>query len=294
MIVRFDGQDVRSSTDLPRIVAATPVGKEVAVVVMRSGKEENLKVTLGRLEDGERQAALGAGSAPGGAVKPPASAVQKALGMEFSGMSAALRKQYNIKDSVNGVVVTKIDPSSPAAEKRVQAGDVIVEINQQAVKDPERHRLAHGGSQEAGPQVGAVPCRQRAGRSALRGAAGRSRVAGARASPCYPAPNHEGGQAAFRRPGPFSFLVRASPSVGMVRDSLQSSTTPSPPCIALRIEQRGEIAEVDARVGGGRDGRLGVEGDAEARFAEHGEIVRAVADRHRLVRARGRWLRAIR
>ncbi len=136
VIVRFDGHDVRSSTDLPRIVAATPVGKEVAVTVMRSGKEENLKVVLGRLEDGERQASLGAGSSPGGDVKPPVSAVQKALGMEFAGMSAALRKQYNIKDSVNGVVVTKIDPSSPAAEKRVQAGDVIVEINQQAVKDP--------------------------------------------------------------------------------------------------------------------------------------------------------------
>ncbi len=59
VIVRFDGQDVRSSTDLPRIVAATPVGKEVNVTVMRGGKEENLKVTLGRLEDGERQASLG-------------------------------------------------------------------------------------------------------------------------------------------------------------------------------------------------------------------------------------------
>jgi serine protease Do len=135
VIVRFDGQDVRSSTDLPRIVAATPVGKEVNVTVMRGAKEENLKVTLGRLEDGERQASLG-GAAPGADVKPPANAVQKALGMELGGMTAALRKQYNIKDTVNGVVVTKIDANSPASEKRVQAGDVIVEINQQVVKEP--------------------------------------------------------------------------------------------------------------------------------------------------------------
>ena len=135
VILRFDGQDVRSSTDLPRIVAATPVGKEVNVTVMRGGKEESLKVTLGRLEDGERQASLASGGS-GGDVKPPASAVQKALGMEFAGMTPALRKQYNIKDSVNGVVVTKIEPNSPATEKRVQAGDVIVEINQQAVKEP--------------------------------------------------------------------------------------------------------------------------------------------------------------
>ncbi len=135
VIVRFDGQDVRSSTDLPRIVAATPVGKEVSVSVMRGGKEENLKVTLGRLEDGERQAALGGGGA-GVDVKPPANVVQKALGMELGGMTAALRKQYNIKDTVNGVVVTSIDANSPASEKRVQAGDVIVEINQQTVKEP--------------------------------------------------------------------------------------------------------------------------------------------------------------
>ncbi|MDP2357299.1 MAG: Do family serine endopeptidase [Beijerinckiaceae bacterium] len=135
VIVRFDGQDVRSSTDLPRIVAATPVGKEVSVSVMRGGKEENLKVTLGRLEDGERQAALGGGGA-GGDVKPPANVVQKALGMELGGMSAALRKQYNIKDTVNGVVVVNVDANSAASEKRVQVGDVIVEINQQAVKEP--------------------------------------------------------------------------------------------------------------------------------------------------------------
>jgi hypothetical protein len=56
--------------------------------------------------------------------------------MELGGMTAALRKQYNIKDTVNGVVVTKIDANSPASEKRVQAGDVIVEINQQVVKEP--------------------------------------------------------------------------------------------------------------------------------------------------------------
>ena len=44
--------------DLPRIVADTPVGKDVEVVVIRKGKEETKTVKLGRLEDGEKQAAL--------------------------------------------------------------------------------------------------------------------------------------------------------------------------------------------------------------------------------------------
>jgi serine protease Do len=133
VIVRFDGQEVKSSTDLPRIVAATPVGKEVDVAIMRGGKERSLKVTLGRLEDGERLAAASQG---GGDVKPPRSATLKALGMEFSSLNSEARKQFNLKDGVKGVVVTNIEASSPAAEKRVQAGDVIVEINQQPVNEP--------------------------------------------------------------------------------------------------------------------------------------------------------------
>ncbi len=44
--------------DLPRVVADAPVGKEVPVVIIRKGAEMTKMVTLGRLEDGEKQAAL--------------------------------------------------------------------------------------------------------------------------------------------------------------------------------------------------------------------------------------------
>ena len=112
VIVKFNGQDVKDSADLPKIVAATPPDQEVGVTVMRDGKETNIKVKLGRLEDNEKQAALEPGKAP---QSPPQAAVQKALGMEFA-------------------VVTKVDPNSVAAEKRIQAGDTIVEIANQPVK----------------------------------------------------------------------------------------------------------------------------------------------------------------
>ena len=46
--------------DLPRIVADTPVGKDVEVIVIRKGKEETKTVKLGRLEDGEKQAVAAA------------------------------------------------------------------------------------------------------------------------------------------------------------------------------------------------------------------------------------------
>ena len=54
VIIRFDGKEIKEMRDLPRIVAESPVGKEVDVVVIRKGKQQTVKVTLGRLEDSER------------------------------------------------------------------------------------------------------------------------------------------------------------------------------------------------------------------------------------------------
>ncbi len=56
VIVKFDGKDIKESRDLPRLVASTPVGKAVDVVVVRNGQEVTKSVTLGRLEDGEKTA----------------------------------------------------------------------------------------------------------------------------------------------------------------------------------------------------------------------------------------------
>jgi serine protease Do len=138
VITKFDGKEVKESRDLPKIVAATPVGKDVPVTVMRDGKEVILNVKLGRLEDGEKQASLDASkndATKGGGVG--AGPVQKALGLEFSGLNDEVRKKYSIRDSVkSGVVVTNVDPRSSAADKRIQPGEVIVEINQEPVAQP--------------------------------------------------------------------------------------------------------------------------------------------------------------
>src|SRR5262249_12297645 len=66
-----------------------------------------------------------------------AGAVEKALGMEFSSLTDDLRQKFAIKNNVvAGVVITGVDPDSVAADKHVQAGDVVMEINQERVKDP--------------------------------------------------------------------------------------------------------------------------------------------------------------
>ena len=131
VVVKFDGKDIKEPKDLSRVVADTAVGKEVDVVIIRKGKEETRKVTLGRLEDDKAvPASVKTKEEP--AEKP---VTQKALGLDLATLSKDLRSRYKIKDSVKGVIITNVDGASDAAEKRLSAGEVIVEVAQEAVSN---------------------------------------------------------------------------------------------------------------------------------------------------------------
>ncbi len=148
VIVKFDGRDVVEMRDLPRVVAESPVGKAVDVVILRDGKEQTVKVTLGRLENND-EAASDEPTAPGAGegteegtdqAEPPAATLPAAdvvLGMTLATLDDASRKTYEIAADIEGVVVTDVAAGSPAAERRIVAGDVIVEIGQEAMKTPE-------------------------------------------------------------------------------------------------------------------------------------------------------------
>ncbi|MFZ0124862.1 MAG: Do family serine endopeptidase, partial [Xanthobacteraceae bacterium] len=133
VIVKFDGKDVKEMKDLPRIVADTPVGKDVEVVIIRKGQEAKKTVKLGRLEDGEKQATLTTKKDDQSEEK---SVVQKTLGLQLSNLTDSLRQRYKIKDQIKGVVITGVDANSAAAEKRLSAGDVIVEVAQEPIATP--------------------------------------------------------------------------------------------------------------------------------------------------------------
>ena len=132
VVVKFDGKDVKDPKDLSRVVAETSVGKEVDVVIIRKGAEQTMKVTLGRLEDGDNAQPASVKTTD---VPPEKPVTQKALGLDLATLSKDLRSRYKIKDSVKGVIITNVDGSSDAAEKRLGPGDVIVEVAQEAVSN---------------------------------------------------------------------------------------------------------------------------------------------------------------
>jgi len=135
VVVKFDGKDIKEMRDLPRIVADTPIGKQVDVVVIRKGKEETHQIKIGRLAEDEKVAS---NDAKQDAPPEQKSTVQKTLGLELSSMSDDLRKKFKIKDSVKGVVITSVDASvdRTQADKRLSPGDVIVEVQYEAVGNP--------------------------------------------------------------------------------------------------------------------------------------------------------------
>ncbi|MBL8583119.1 MAG: DegQ family serine endoprotease [Rhizobiaceae bacterium] len=132
VIIKFDGRDVADMRDLPRVVAESPVGKAVDVVIVRKGVEQTVKVTLGRLEDGEKLTEASAG--PAEEAEPSATA--SILGMTVGELNEETRKKFGISEDVSGVVITDVAKDSPAAERGITAGEVIVEIAQESVASP--------------------------------------------------------------------------------------------------------------------------------------------------------------
>ena len=133
VIIKFAGKPIKESRDLPRLVASEAVGAKSEVTVLRKGKEIKLEVTLGRLEDGEKQMAKAEEKDNN---TPQPSATAKALGLTLSTLGDEARKTFKLKDSLKGVLVSGVEANSPAAEKGLRPGDVIEEINQQAVEKP--------------------------------------------------------------------------------------------------------------------------------------------------------------
>ncbi|WP_298268585.1 DegQ family serine endoprotease [Geobacter sp.] len=112
VVLEFDGKKIREVNELPRIVAATPVGRTVKVKILRDGKPREVEVTVGRLAEGEE-----------GGTK----VAEEKLGMTVRELNPELAAKMGLKES-GGVVVTAVESGSAAEGAGVQPGDVIREI----------------------------------------------------------------------------------------------------------------------------------------------------------------------
>ncbi|HLT76830.1 MAG TPA: DegQ family serine endoprotease [Ferrovibrio sp.] len=140
VIVSLDGKPIASTNALTRSVAETPVGRTVNIEIMRKGKKRTVKATLGELETALASARAENGGKPGSADRPKASRNETELaelGLRVAPLTKELRQKHDIKEDVRGVVVTDVEPDGPAAKRDVRVGDVIIEVAQSEVRNPD-------------------------------------------------------------------------------------------------------------------------------------------------------------
>ena len=135
VILKFDGQAIENMRGLPRAVAATPIGKAVSIELLRKGKPMAFTITVGRLPEEENvEDAVKSEEEP---APQPETEREDLLGLSIAPLTDELRERYRIGASIEGVIITEVKPDSPAAQKNVKAGDVIVEVTQEKVKQPQ-------------------------------------------------------------------------------------------------------------------------------------------------------------
>ncbi len=145
VILAFDGKTISEMRSLPRIVAETEVGRQVAMVVWRKGEKRTLEVTLDEFPEDDRQVAA---RTPGAT---PRQATVETLGLDLATVTPEMRKRFNLADDATGVVVVEVKPGSPAAEKQIRPGDIIRKVGpeQSDVTEPSEIQAAVESARKA-------------------------------------------------------------------------------------------------------------------------------------------------
>jgi serine protease Do len=119
IILRYGGEPVEDSSQLPRMIGVTPVGKTVAMSILRNGEPLEIKATIARLE---------------AAAEPVATMDEHSdprLGITVADLSNEQRR--NLGQEEQGVLVTTLD-EGPAANAGLYPDDIILQVNHLPVK----------------------------------------------------------------------------------------------------------------------------------------------------------------
>jgi serine protease Do len=124
IILELNGKPVSDANELRMSVSMMAPGTAVNLKVLREGADRNLTATLGELPNEQATAEKGSGENN-----------SELSGISVQNLNANLAQQLGVPAGTAGVVVTKVDPSSAAADAGLQRGDVIQEVNRKPVHD---------------------------------------------------------------------------------------------------------------------------------------------------------------
>ena len=121
VITSYNGKKIKDNEMLPRLVAATEIGKKVKVEIIRDGKSMGIEIVTGELPE----------EGPKASKKPE---VEKDFGLVVQDITPEIAKHLNLKDR-NGVIATDVAPGSPAGDANIRSGDIIKEIGRKPIRN---------------------------------------------------------------------------------------------------------------------------------------------------------------
>ena len=131
IITAINGKAIHKGQDLIDTVAESPVGSTLTISLLRNGKKEDLKVTIGdraKIFPDELGVANRDDSVPG-------DATQAKFGLSIQNLNDQLRQNMNFKEK--GVLVSSVEPGSFADDIGMQKNDIIQSINRQPINGVE-------------------------------------------------------------------------------------------------------------------------------------------------------------
>ncbi len=130
VVTAINGREIEDNRDLTRKVGALPAGTKADFAVLRNGKEMKLAVTIAKRS--ETQLASN-DSNPSTPQRPSAT---NALGLALVTLTPETKRYYGIDQTMDGVLITSVDPNSEAADKGLQPGQVITSVGNKQVRSP--------------------------------------------------------------------------------------------------------------------------------------------------------------
>ncbi|MEZ5935758.1 MAG: DegQ family serine endoprotease [Alphaproteobacteria bacterium] len=131
VIESFNGQVVATSQALPKLVAAAPVGERAEIGILRGGRSETVEVEIGQLPSAQMAALGGEPAAP-----------EQSFGLALAPLTPEMRQSLGLDQLAQGVAVTDVDPSGPAADAGIRPGDVIEQVGSKPVRTPQEVQAA--------------------------------------------------------------------------------------------------------------------------------------------------------
>jgi Do/DeqQ family serine protease len=130
VITAVNKQPVIDNNGLRNLVASMPPGSNVDVTALRNGRNQDFQVALAQLPDREQPASDDDDTSSSGTTG------NTKFGLTVQPLTAETASRYGLDADDQGLLVTRVDPSGSAANAGIRQGDLIQEVNRQAVKTP--------------------------------------------------------------------------------------------------------------------------------------------------------------